>query len=331
VVQLRIDTRSDRRNGRPTVDGDRSFRALLSSRARTFAFAARFLPERRREGVVALYAFCRVMDDLADEYPVDVGVPALASWELWLRGLERGEDPGEVPALPGRGEAGADALTVALRGVIERYAVPPRYLRELVQGLREDATRAAVRDFAELRRYCYLVAGTVGRALCSVLGATSAEALQYAERLGIAMQLTNVLRDVGEDLERGRIYLPADELARFGVDADDLRDSAGRRVTPQFHALMRFQIGRARAYYAAGMPGVFLLPPESRLSILLASRLYGAILDRIEAAGYDVFTRRAATSAGEKVYTAAVSSAALWAANRFIWPRVPADREVAVQ
>ncbi|MDQ3699618.1 MAG: squalene/phytoene synthase family protein, partial [Chloroflexota bacterium] len=179
------------------------------------------------------------------------------------------------------------------------FRVPSRCLRLLIEGVRSDTDRTAMQTFPELREYCYRVAGTVGLAMCHVLGATTPEACRRAERLGIAMQLTNCLRDVGEDLGRGRVYLPADDLRRFDGSHDAL---TARQVTPPFVALMQHEVARARAYYEAGMPGIFLLPPECRLPILIAGRLYRAILGRIEARGYDVFTRRAATSGTHKVW-----------------------------
>jgi phytoene synthase len=160
-------------------------------------------------------------------------------------------------------------------------------------------------DFAALRRYCFLVAGTVGLAMSHLLGARQPEALAAAAELGIAMQLTNILRDLGSDLRTGRCYLPADELATFGYSADQLAARAldGHR-DDAFRALMRFQIGRARQHYARGLAGVPLLPAEVRPAILIAGRLYRAILDAIEASDFDVFRRRATTSKRTKLYEA---------------------------
>jgi phytoene synthase len=281
--------------------GRGEFRRLFGARARTFSFASRFLPPHRRQAVETLYAFCRTVDDLADEYPPGVGGPILDAWWRWVDGLRRGEErPVPAPA-PGRPAAENLALAPGLREVVRRFGVPPDYLRLLVEGVRSDTERGAIASFPELRDYCYRVAGTVGLAMCHVLGAATPEAYERAERLGIAMQLTNVLRDVGEDLQKGRVYLPADDLTRFAGSEQAL---AARRVSPAFADLMRYEVARARAYYDAGMPGVFLLPPESRLPILIAGRLYRAILGRIEAQGYDVFSRRAATSGPQKALAA---------------------------
>ena len=296
-----------------------ALRAVFASRARTFFFAARFLPVDRRQQVTALYAFCRAMDDLADELPASEGAPALDAWDTWLARLEQDPQGATVPAtalpLPLWDAGASQMLAEALLDVVRQTGVPVRYLRLLVEGVRSDTLRgvtdpnATIRDFRELRAYCYRVAGVVGLAMCHVLGAATPDACRRAERLGIAMQLTNILRDVAEDAGRGRVYLPADELARFGVSRADLE--AGR-VTDAFVALMQHQIARARVFYAAGLPGVALLPRECRLPILAAGRLYGAILDRIESQAYDVFTRRAATSTLEKAITAAGACLTLW-------------------
>jgi 15-cis-phytoene synthase len=278
------------------AQAETAFAHTFATRARTFGFAGRFLPRSRRRAATALYAFCRAIDDLADELPPEVGVPALQGWEAWLREVEADRRPAP-PAADADG-----ALSEAVLWITEEYGVPVRYLRHLVEGAIQDAARAEIADFPELREFCYRMAGTVGLAMAYVLGIRSADALRCAERLGIAMQLTNVLRDVGEDLGRGRVYLPRVERERFGVSRAHLDR---RTADEQFASLMRFQIARARSYYAAGMPGVFLLPAECRLGILVAGRLYAAILSQIERQRYDVFSRRAATSTMQKAFTAA--------------------------
>ena len=160
-------------------------------------------------------------------------------------------------------------------------------------------------DFLTLRRYCFLVAGTVGLAMCHVLGSRRPEALAAAAELGIAMQLTNVLRDLGADLRDDRCYLPADELARFRYSPARLRALAWRgRPDDDFRSLMRFQIARARGYYARGLAGVWLLPARARPAILIAGRLYRAILGAIETSDYDVLHRRAVVSWRVKGYEA---------------------------
>ena len=268
---------------------------LLADRARSFAFAARFLPREHREAVVVLYAFCRTVDDLADEPPPGLA-PAdvrarLLTWRAWL-----GDPTGPTRPEPA-------ALARALGVVIERYDIPRPFLLALLDGVESDLEPVRVADFAELRRYAMRVAGSVGLAMCGVLGASGPAALVAAAELGIAMQLTNILRDVGGDLRRDRVYLPADELARFGYSAERLRADllAGAEPSADLRALLGFQVARAREYYARSLEGVWYLPPDTRLAILTAGRTYGAILDAIEAGGYDVLRRRAVTSTPRKL------------------------------
>ncbi len=278
------------------------FAQLLPAKARTFAFAARFLPAAERRAVTVLYAFCRVMDDLVDEPPLGLEPSAiraqLAAWRRWLVADATGEEP--QPA----------ELARALREqVLTPYRMPVPLLTTLLDGVESDLDVVRMPDFPALRRYAVQVAGVVGLAMCHILNARQPEALNAASELGIAMQLTNVLRDVGGDLRGDRIYLPADELRRFGYSEARLRAlvDSGKPPDEDFRALLRFQIARARGYYARGLVGVWALPPRARPAILIAGRLYGAILDAIEANGYDVLHRRAATSRLVKAREAAAA------------------------
>jgi phytoene synthase len=279
---------------------------LLPRKARTFTLAARFLPAPRRDATVVLYAFCRMMDDLVDEPPVGLSPSAIhAQLREWRRWLDATDGPSPAPA----------ELAVALRDVIARYELPTMYLTQLLDGLESDLGVVEMPDFVALRRYCFQVAGTVGLAMCHILDARQPEALAAAAELGVAMQLTNVLRDLGADLRAGRCYLPADELTHFGCPPDRLRALAiQRRPSDEVRALLRFQIARARGYYARGLAGVWLLPPDVRPAILVAGRLYRAILATIEANGYDVLDRRAVVSRTVKAYEtlAALLLVRLW-------------------
>jgi phytoene synthase len=284
---------------------------LLPARARSFALAARFLPAEQRGAVVVLYAFCRVVDDLADEPPPGVApgeaCARLHAWRRWLAGGLGG------------GVNGYAELAAALRGVVQQYEVPPSYLLGLLDGVESDLGPVEMPDFAALRLYCLRVAGTVGLAMCHVLGTRQREALAAAAELGIAMQLTNVLRDLGSDLRHGRSYLPADELAQHGYTPAHLRALAQRHSPPEsaLVVLLRQQTERARGYYARGLRGVWLLPPAARPGVLVAGRLYRAILDTIEAQGYDVLRRRAVVSRPAKLREtlAALLLVRLWGAE----------------
>jgi phytoene synthase len=170
-----------------------------------------------------------------------------------------------------------------------RYAVPLQPALDLLAGVEMDITGASYSSFEELRLYCYRVAGTVGLLMAPILGYRDESALAAAVDLGIAMQLTNILRDLAEDAARGRLYLPADELAAFGYTRAELERGA---ITPAFCALMRFQIARAEEYYQRGLRGVRLLNGDAQLAIALSGYLYRAILGRIRSRHYDVFSRR---------------------------------------
>jgi phytoene synthase len=257
--------------------------------ARSFYFASRFLPVEKRRGVFALYDYCRHADNLVD-----------ACGER-----SRADVHGDLAALAGTvrsihaGHPPAGERWLALADTLRRHDVPLAPLLELLDGVAMDLDEVAYPDFPSLHRYCRLVAGGVGLMLGPVLGATSHRFREPGIGLGVAMQLTNVLRDVAEDLDAGRLYLPADELARFGLDRAALER---RRATPEFVALMRFQITRARALFEAADPVIGLFPPDgSRLTVRLLQRTYAGILDGIERLGYDVFRTRAYVSGPRKL------------------------------
>lgn len=262
---------------------------IIKSKAHSFYFSSRFLPPERRDDVYALYAFCRTVDDIADVPGDGASATArLAEWKGWLRA--------GAPPHPD------DPITYALGHTVRRYDLPLTPLLDLLDGVRDDLQPRHLPDAAALDHYCYCVAGTVGIVMAALLGANNPAALRPACDLGIAMQLTNVLRDVGEDLERGRIYLPASDMARHGYGRSDLERGV---VDDRFVALMSQHIARARDYYARGMHGIALLPPESRFPIALAAHTYAGILNRIERAEFDVFTRRAHTGRRDKLLLAA--------------------------
>lgn len=257
--------------------------------ARSFYFASRFLPVEKKRAVFALYDYCRHADNLVDDRGERPG--ALVRTDLdrlaaTVRSLHAGDPPD--------GER-----WLALADTLSRYQVPLEPLLDLLDGVATDLEDVAFPDYPALHRYCRLVAGGVGLMLGPVLGAAPHRFREPGIGLGVAMQLTNVLRDVGEDLDAGRLYLPADELARYGLD----RAALGRReATPEFVAFMRFQVTRARALFDAADPVVGLFPRDgSRLTVRLLQRTYAGILDGIERLGYDVFRARAYVSGPRKL------------------------------
>jgi phytoene synthase len=222
-----------------------------------------------------LYAFCRATDDLVDQTPPTVDADALLmTWRKRMAVYPNVYDP----------------ILLAWQDARTRYQVPQGYEAQLLEGIARDLRQSRYETFAELTEYCYGVASTVGLMVMHITGFESEKALSYAVKLGIALQLTNILRDVGVDWQAGRIYLPQEELERFGVTEADVAHGC---VNEQWRALMRFQIARVRELYAEAEPGIALLAPEGRFAIAAASGLYQGILADIEAHDYDVFSRRA--------------------------------------
>lgn len=257
--------------------------------ARSFYFASRFLPAEKRRAVFALYDFCRHADNLVDAR----GARPAAVVRAELRAL------GRMVRRLRAGEAAGGQRWLALGDTLRRCPVPEAPLLDLLDGVALDLGPVELPDFAALAGYCRLVAGGVGLMLGPVLGAPPDVFREPGVRLGVAMQLTNVLRDVGEDLDAGRVYLPADELRRFGLDRAALEE---RRVTPAFRRLMAFQIARARRCFQEGARVVPLFPNDgSRLTVRLLYQTYAGILDAIEALDYDVFRARAYVTAPRKL------------------------------
>lgn len=265
--------------------------------ARSFYFASRFLPRSKRRAVFALYDYCRYADNLVDLRAGRPRAEVLAD----LRALER-----TVREIHG-GRTPPPERWLALADTLGRYRIPLDPLVELLQGVAMDLHEVAYPDFAALHRYCRLVAGGVGLMLGPVLGATSRRFREEGVGLGVAMQLTNVLRDVAEDLDAGRVYLPADELERFGLDRAALE---ARVATPAFARFMQFQVARARRLFDAADSIVDLFPGDgSRLTVRLLQRTYAGILDEIERLSYDVFRTRAYVSGSRKLL---ILSRAVW-------------------
>jgi phytoene synthase len=240
---------------------------ITRKRARNFAYGIMVLPRPKRRAIAAIYAFARRVDDIADGELV----PAEKRTELEALRASLDAPPGE------------DAMLVALADARERYQIPALALHALVDGGLQDTVVARYADFDELRAYCRLVAGAVGVACVAVYGSDDVE---HAETLGIALQLINILRDVREDLTLGRVYLPQDELAAFGVSEDDL---ARGRVTREWQAYAAAHAARARDYLDTGLRLLDDLDQRSALCVTTFAGLYRATLDRIENAGYDVF------------------------------------------
>src|SRR5215210_4610 len=254
--------------------------AIVRFHARTFFLASRWLPPSRRRAIHATYAFCRIADDIAD-HSSDAAASARAL-DVWERQLEEPTHP----------------VAVAFAAARAEYGVPVTPARDLLAGVRMDLGPCRFATWDELSRYCYHVAGTVGLMVAPILGCQDEEALPHAVELGIAMQLTNILRDVGEDAHRGRLYLPLDELAAFGCDPEAILHG---RPGNRFRDLLAFQVARARGLYAGAQRGIPALSPAGQLTTLAASELYAMILTSIEERDYDVFSARAFVPNGRKL------------------------------
>ncbi|MGB6431018.1 MAG: presqualene diphosphate synthase HpnD, partial [Candidatus Acidiferrales bacterium] len=260
-------------------------REVARAASSNFYYAFYLLPRHKRDALCALYAFMRLVDDVSDT-PGDLAAKraGLARWRAALDAAVAG-DPSAHPVLP------------ALADTLERFQIPPRYFHDLISGAEMDLTVGAYATFDRLREYCYRVAGTVGLTCLHVFGFTDPRAPDRAESLGIAFQLTNILRDVRSDLESGRVYLPQEDLDRFGVSTGEL---IGETITPGLRALMEFEVARAWSFYREGEPLVRLVDRDSRAALWALVRTYSSLLARIEARGFDVFSTRTRLTTAEK-------------------------------
>lgn len=254
----------------------------------SFYYSFLFLPPPRRRAITALYAFCREVDDVVDESSdATAAAQTLAWWRSELVELDAAR-----PTHP---------VTKALLPHMGEYDIQTSHLNEIIDGMQMDLEQTRYLDFAGLARYCHYVAGVVGLLAARIFGMSNPQTLQYAEKLGLAFQLTNIIRDVGEDARIGRIYLPVDELRQFGVPAADL---AHARYSDGFTALMQFQATRARAAYRSAYA---LLPPEDRNKQrpgLIMASIYSTLLDEIEREGFRVLHQRISLTPVRKLWIA---------------------------
>ncbi len=284
----------------PSLDSTDLYQAAARATAegsKSFFFATRlFTPELARRAH-AVYWFCRTTDDIVDEA---ASLAALDVWEAELRFGLRG------------GKVSNPVLRLFLE-VQQACGIPAEYPLELIAGCRMDLEKQRYETWEDLRVYCYRVASCVGLMMCHVIGFTRADlegrAKQHAIELGLAMQITNILRDVGEDLKLGRVYFPREDMMRFRYSEQDLIQQTNNA---QFRQLMQFEAERARSYYASALPGIAMLNPEGRFAVEIAARVYSGILREIERMNYDVFNQRAIVSSPEKYWITARSLARSW-------------------
>jgi phytoene synthase len=261
---------------------------IVATHARTFSMASRLLPAEKRRAVFAIYAACRTADDLVD-VAAD-GTPAIAlrrfRHEAFRALTDRSEDP----------------ILRELARAWHQFEVPDDTLHELFAGVELDLIDRSYDNWRQLESYCQGVAGSVGAMCCAVFGVAGdlshrrSSAVTCARTLGVAMQLTNILRDVGEDARRGRCYLPNDELRRFGIDRERVLSSSVRDSWTGWRDVIRLQVARARDLYRQAMPGIALLQRDAQRCAYACATGYAGILDAIERADYDTFSRRVAAS-----------------------------------
>ncbi|MCA9975707.1 MAG: squalene/phytoene synthase family protein [Chloroflexota bacterium] len=248
---------------------------ITAEHSRSFHLASSLLPSDKRQAVRALYAFCRITDDIVD-------CPETESIQETLQVWHQHAFSYHPPA--------TDLAAVAWADARIRYHIPVRYAEQLIEGVSRDLQQTRYETFDDLATYCYGVASTVGLMSMHIIGFAGADAVSYAVKLGLALQLTNILRDIGEDWQRGRLYLPLEELAMFNLSEADV---AAGVVDDRWRRFMRFQIARNRQLYAEAWPGIQMLNKDGRFAIAAAAGLYRAILEDIENHDYDVFNRRA--------------------------------------
>ena len=262
------------------VDLEASFafcRQIARTRARNFYYSFLLLSQEQRDAMCAIYAFMRYCDDISEGEGA-----SRAAIDRWRADLDR--------ALAGN--YADNPLWPAFHATVQRYRIPCQYFHQMIDGVSSDLEPRQIQTFDELYRYCYQVASVVGLTIIHIFGFESPDALRLAEKCGIAFQLTNILRDVREDSENHRIYIPAEDIARFGADLATRNDA--------FLRLMRFEAERARGYYVESRPLIELVNKRSRSSLWALIEIYRRLLDRIEQSNFDVLSRRIRVPTWEK-------------------------------
>ena len=265
---------------------------LNALHGKTYYLATLLLPKAKRPFVHALYGFARYADEIVDDLASTLtDAEKAAELKTWGDGVLSGLKSGDSNDQVGR----------ALIDTVNRFAIPHEHFVAFLHSMTMDLTVTEYANYEALMEYVYGSAAVIGLEMVPILGALSEGAYAPAEKLGVAFQLANFIRDVGEDLDRGRVYLPQDELAQFGVDREMLE---ARKLTPQITAVLKFQIERVRQLQREATPGILQLEPASRPCIEAASELYCGIVDEVEAIGYDIFNKRAKTSTGRRLRVA---------------------------
>jgi phytoene synthase len=268
-----------------TLDESYAFcERVARTQAKNFYYSFLLLPRPQRQAMCAIYAFMRYCDDLSDAEGVSDRSGAIARWQQDLDSALAGGTPGN-PVWP------------AFTDAVARYRIPHEYFRDMIRGVGSDLEPRHVQTFQELYDYCYHVASVVGLTIIHIFGFDDPRALDLAERCGVAFQITNILRDVREDAEHGRVYLPEEDLVRFGVKADEL---CGAALSPALRDLLAFEADRARAYYQETESLIDLVDSRSRASLKALIAIYSRLLERISNSGYQVLGEGVRVPAWEK-------------------------------
>jgi phytoene synthase len=263
---------------------------IARTQAKNFYYSFLLLSRPQRQAMCAIYAFMRYCDDLSDAEGVSDRPGAIARWQADLDSALAGVAPENAPE---------HAVWPAFSDAVARYRIPHEYFRDMIRGVSSDLEPRHIQTFQELYDYCYHVASVVGLTIIHIFGFSDPRALELAERCGVAFQLTNILRDVREDAGRGRVYLPAEDLERFGVNPTEL---TGAALSPALRSLLAFEAERARAYYQEAQPLTSLVDSRSRASLKALIGIYSRLLERISNSGYDVLGERVRVPAWEKLW-----------------------------
>jgi phytoene synthase len=266
---------------------------VARAQAKNFYYSFLLLPAEKRQAMCAIYAFMRYCDDLSDDEGIADRAAAIAQWRQDLTSaladtLERAAYGGVSPA--------GHALWPAFVDTVQRFRIPHQYFFDMIDGVSSDLEPRRIQTFGELYGYCYHVASVVGLTIIHIFGFQEPQALELAEKCGIAFQITNILRDVREDADKQRVYLPAEDLQRFGVSPDTFGPPE------RFRELMAFEAGRAREYFRQSAPLVGMVDTRSRASLEALIAIYSRLLDRIVESNYDVLARRIRLSTAEKIW-----------------------------
>ena len=271
-------------------------RQISKDHAKTFYLASMFLPKKQQKPIFAIYALLRTVDDIVDLAEMKLSNGLITSDEI-----QRLLDGWKSKLLACyAGKTDNDPIMMAWHDTLKSHSIPIELPLDLMDGVAMDIEFKPFETFDELYVYCYKVAAVVGLMTSEIFGYSDKRALEHAIELGIAMQLTNILRDIGEDVDRGRIYLPLEDLRRFNYSSEELMQ---KRMNDNFLNLMKFQVERARSYYRSSEKGIPMLEKRSRFGVAISSVNYGNILTAIEKNQYDVFSKRAYRSLYQKIST----------------------------